>query len=81
MACEYIVKISDEVMEKIPSFGYPPPELIRCKDCKHKPIIPDTIHHFADIVFPDDECPCKCDDPYYNWIPNDDFFCANGERK
>ena len=33
MIREYIVKISDEIMEE--EIADKPPELIRCKDCKH----------------------------------------------
>lgn len=32
-------------------------------------------------VFPDDKCPCQCEDPYYSWLPDPDWFCANGERR
>lgn len=42
-------------------------ELVRCKDCKHR-------YHSA-------ECPCLCDDHFYPWIPDDDWFCKKGERK
>lgn len=34
-------------------------EIIRCKDCKHKPSGDATEH---DITFPDDKCPCQCED-------------------
>lgn len=55
------------------------PEIIRCKDCKHRPIKKDN----GTIVPPgdDEKCPCLCDDEFYSWIPRDDFFCANGERR
>ena len=56
-------------------------ELVRCKDCKHKPI--DTVGkgYGEDLSFDDDyKCPCKCEDPFYSWMPEDDWFCANGER-
>lgn len=59
-------------------------ELVTCKDCKHRPV----IYHKGYCVVPptndDDEdcsCPCLCDDPFYAYIPRDDFFCANGERR
>ncbi len=62
-------------------------ELIRCKDCKHRPKIDqedaknDTVDGFS-FEFPDDfKCPCRCEDPYYNWMPKDDWYCGNGERK
>lgn len=55
-------------------------ELIRCKDCKHKPTGSGVNH---DITFPsqDYKCPCRCEDSWYSWMPDDDWFCGNGERK
>ena len=29
----------------------------------------------------DETCPCICEDCYYNWMPEDDFFCGKGERR
>jgi hypothetical protein len=58
-------------------------EIIRCKDCKHRP---KAIEGYVEndgfsLEFQDFECPCRCDDPYYNWMPKDDWYCGNGERK
>lgn len=58
--------------------------LIRCKDCKHKPY--RSVGHNGKPTItccpPNDEtCPFLCDDPYYDKIPPDDFFCAYGEAK
>lgn len=52
--------------------------IVRCKDCKHKPYGTGANH---DLVFPDEVCPCQCEDYWYSWMPKDDWFCANGERK
>jgi hypothetical protein len=58
-------------------------KVIRCKDCKHRPYKDERGH----IVPPeeDEECsPCPCVDDgdwYYNYIPEDDWYCANGEPK
>ena len=53
--------------------------VIRCKDCKHRPKGTGANH---DLKFPDYVCPCQCvDDYWYSWMPNDDWFCADGERK
>ena len=49
----------------------------RCKDCKHRPTGTDR----DDLEFPDDKCPCKCEDYWYSWKPLDNWFCGNGERK
>lgn len=51
--------------------------VIRCKDCKHRP----TGTNRDDLEFPDDKCPCKCEDYWYSWKPTDNWFCGNGERK
>ena len=58
------------------------PEVVRCKDCIHRPIIngPRSIGGFG-LRFPDFKCPCRCDDPYYSWMPNDNWFCGNGEKE
>lgn len=62
------------------------PEIIRCKDCKHKPHPSDKYDYNNDdcgfeIIFPDYHCPCRCEDEYYNRIPDDDWYCGNAERK
>jgi len=55
-------------------------EIVRCKDCKHRPI--KTGEDDDDIEFPDAKCICENpDDDWYSWYPDDDWFCGNGERK
>ena len=59
------------------------PEIVRCRDCKHRPTQtePPKTYGFS-IEFPEgSKCPCQCDDGFYSWYPNDDWFCADGERK
>jgi len=60
-------------------------ELVRCKDCKHRPKEPnlETYENGFDIEFPEDsKCPCQCSsDRYYSWYPEDNWFCAEGERR
>ena len=51
--------------------------VVRCKDCKHRP----TGSNRDDLEFPDDKCPCQCEDFWYNWKPTDEWYCGNGERK
>ena len=51
--------------------------VVRCKDCKHRP----TGANRDDLEFPDDECPCQCEDFWYNWKPADEWYCGNGKRK
>ena len=61
------------------------PEIIRCKDCKYRPISKNGgFEQGFDLRFPDEDnnpCPCKCDDGWYSWMPADDWFCAEGKRK
>lgn len=57
-------------------------ELIRCKDCKHRPKrTGDDDQEGYNLEFPDRVCPCQCDDPWYNWMPRDGWYCGYGERK
>ena len=54
-------------------------EVVRCCDCVHFPRGSRSNH---DIKFPDGICPCQCqDDDRYSWKPDDNWFCADGERK
>ena len=77
---EVIVKFKEDKMEGhsiVETVG----ELIRCKYCTHKPAITGNKGNGFDIEFPDEKCPCQCDDGWYNWMPADDWFCGNAERK
>lgn len=85
-----IIKYLDEVpavdcpaSASVPTVDAVP--VCRCKDCKHRPTKPDdynpiTTDGFA-LEFPDEKCPCQCEDGWYSWYPPDDFFCAKGKRK
>lgn len=68
---EWIIWYDDIMSEHISG------ELVRCKDCKHRPKYDGPNH----IVFPNGICPCQCEDCYYDWMPSDDWFCADGERR
>ena len=62
------------------------PEIVRCKDCKHRPVTNDNYDDEEwdcgfNIEFPDYKCPCRCDDGWYNRLPDDNWFCGNAERK
>jgi hypothetical protein len=63
----------------------PLPVVVRCKDCKHRPKEPNykTYESGFDIEFPEgSKCPCRCSgDGFYSWYPEDDWFCADGERQ
>jgi hypothetical protein len=56
-------------------------ELVRCKDCKHRPKIDGEYENGFDLEFPTSRCPCQCDDGYYSWMPGDYWYCPNGKRK
>lgn len=56
-------------------------EPIRCGECKYKPTDTGGHNYGQDLEFPiGGKCPCECGDPWYSWMPGDDWFCANGER-
>ena len=55
--------------------------VVRCKNCKHRPTIREPYENGFDLDFPDERCPCHVEDGWYSWMPDDDWFCANGERK
>lgn len=60
------------------------PEIVRCKDCKYRPISRNGFTQGFNIDFPNEyenPCPCKCDDGWYSWMPDNDWFCAEGKRK
>ncbi len=53
--------------------------IIRCRDCKHKP------HYEGRKAIADDAedytCPYLSGDPWESDVPEDDFFCAYGEKE
>ena len=56
--------------------------LIHCCECKHKPKRNyDDDRDGFNLEFPDERCPCQCSDPWYSWMPDDNWYCVNGERK
>lgn len=53
--------------------------VVRCKECKHRPSGSAAKHA---LIFPDDVCPCQIyEDYWYSWMPDDNWFCKDGERK
>ena len=60
-------------------------ELVRCKDCKHRPMKkdPNGNDYGFNLYSPTDAeiCPCIVGDNWYSWTPKDNFYCAYGERK
>ena len=77
--CQEKSSFFDEI-DRTPTIDAMP--VVRCKDCKHKPIDTGGKEYGEDLSFDDDyKCPCRCEDPFYSWMPEDDWFCANGERR
>ena len=76
--CKYYPKCDN--LESIQNLPSAQPEIIRCKDCKHRPVDGEDTQGFG-VEFPDEMCPCHCEDGWYNWRPDDEWYCANAERK
>lgn len=74
-------KIIDTTEREVELKEFAQPEIIRCKDCMHRPIKKDGEIMPPGPEYDDEKCPCLCEDPFYSWMPRDDFFCANGERR
>lgn len=56
--------------------------VVRCRDCKHRPRrIEKNGGNWFDLEFPDNRCPAQDDDGRYNWMPDDNWYCGNAERK
>ena len=72
---EYIIKVDHPYTDGMT-------ELIRCKDCKYRPKQTEPGKAGFTLEFPYEyKCPCECDDGYYSWYPDDNWFCAYGEPK
>lgn len=78
-----IVPSTNEIAFGIAIEALQQPQIVRCKDCKHRPEEPEGgADNGFDYIFPDNVCPCKCDgDEWYSWRPSDNWFCPKGERK
>lgn len=50
------------------------PGIVRCKDCKHRPIILSMHSGSLNLSYPDSVC------VYKDSFPPDNWFCAYGER-
>ena len=64
-------------------------EVVRCKDCIHRPIPMGKSAPVAplwmnpEVGYQEDDmtCPYLCDDNWYNKMPDDNGYCDKGERK
>ena len=80
MKAENRVSWKDAVIDIIDELPSTQPEIIRCKDCKHRPVDGEDTQGFG-VEFPDEICPCQCEDGWYNWRPNNEWYCANAESE
>lgn len=85
--CEYANNLKDKCVDANDIMRFPAEDavqVVRCKDCKYRPErLKEGGGEGFNLEFPDDnfKCPCHCDDGWYNWMPDDNWFCGNGERK
>ena len=83
--CEYANNLKDKCVDANDIMRFPAEDavpIVRCKDCKHRPKrLEEVGGEGFNLEFPDYKCPCQCDDGWYNWMPDDNWFCGNGERK
>ena len=68
-----------KALNAIPSADVVP--VVRCKDCKHRPIVEGDYISEPGEIYSDYTCPYLCDDCWYNRMPEDGWFCNHGERK
>ena len=71
------------VIEELMDLPSAQPEIIRCRECKHRPkfVEPEDEDDRGYLLFPDNKCPCRCEDEWYNWMPRKDWYCGNAERE
>lgn len=65
--CQEKSSFFDEI-DRTPTIDAMP--VVRCKDCMHR-----------ENKKWDSPCPCVCADSWYSWMPEDDWFCANGKER
>lgn len=93
---EYIISVEDDDLDFDELFiGYirEQTELIRCKDCKHRPHktkdgytrsprVQVGVYAWGDPEYDDDlTCPYVCEDTWYSCVPDDEQYCDRAERK
>ena len=82
---EEFISIIENAREYSSDFEENIVEVVRCRDCKYRPVGVNNRYVHA----PEDKdgneysdiCPWLCEDCFYSEIPPDDFYCAYGERK
>ena len=81
MMADAVEEVINTIINEFPSLEAMP--VVRCKNCIHRPekLYDDEPAKGFNLKFQDFRCPCHCDDGYYNWMPDDDWFCGNGEKE
>lgn len=75
------VRVTIEAMDYLMDMINSLVEVVRCKDCKHRPIDTQEEGNGFDYEFLEEYgCPGYCDDGYYAQRFDDNFYCAWGER-
>lgn len=69
------------IVEAIPAADVRP--VVYCNECKHRPVeecrrimAPKYADGYSDY-----KCPFLCDDPWYNRMPADDYYCSLGSKR
>lgn len=75
-----------DYLDEVPAADVRP--VVLCRDCKHRPVVTDESHPYGfglacpkEGAYQDVTCPYLCDDGYYNRMPADGWYCADGERR
>ena len=78
MMREYVVKVTDsfvpDAFQQFENEWSPEQELVRCKDCEHRPTYPKAYGAEINGNW------CYWCELHRGWKP-DEWFCADGERK
>lgn len=56
-------------------------EVVRCKDCIHRPIAFINSEESHNMFFPDNRCPYSSINPCNSWYMHSEWFCGNGEKE
>ena len=76
---------SEEMIAKMIIDSAPSIDIVRCVECKHRPIKEDAngADYGFNVIAPnmDERCPCLVEDGWYSWMPKDDFYCGYGESE
>lgn len=80
------LKCSSKISKKETKMSKELVEIVRCKNCIHRPIKGEDTHDIDPPQnsrgYKDYTCPCLNEDDYwYSWYPSNEWFCPRGEAK